>query len=70
LEDWDVQKSALLEEVRLETRRDDLLAMLEDRFGPLPEEVVRRVQATTDLAKLKAALRGVPSLESLDKLPL
>jgi hypothetical protein len=65
-----VQKSALLEEVRLETRRDDLLAMLEDRFGPLPEEVVRRVQAATDLAKLKVALRAVPSLESLDKLPL
>jgi hypothetical protein len=74
LEGWNVKQSALLEEARdegrLESCRDVLLGLLEDRFGPVPEEVVQRIKATTDLAKLKAAARRAPSLPSLNDLPL
>jgi hypothetical protein len=74
LEGWNVQTSPFLEEIRdqgcLESCRDVLLGLLEDRFGPVPEEVVQRIKAATDLAKLKAAALRAPSLPSLNDLPL
>jgi hypothetical protein len=74
LEGWNVQKSAFLEgfrdEGRLEARRDDLLLLLRKRFGELPAEVVQRVQATTDPARLTECLDKVLDIQSPNDLPL
>ena len=45
----------------LRARRSDLRMLLEKRFGPLPESVRQRIEATDDLNQLEAAL-----LQSLD----
>ncbi len=54
----------------LQTARDILRAILEDRFGALPAEIVQRIEATEDLARLKACSRQAPNLKSLDELQL
>src|SRR5262249_31386538 len=50
--------------------REALRSLLEDRFNLLPEVVVRQIEAAEDPAKLKAALRQVSKLNSLDELKL
>jgi|SRR5579883_124717 len=40
-------------------RQDDVLALLQERFGSVSPEVETKVRATTDLAKLQTALRRV-----------
>ncbi len=52
-------------EGRLEDAREMLQGLLEEKFGPLPEAVRERVQATTDLGRLHAAARGVLHLGRL-----
>ena len=42
---------------RLVACRANLLAVLEERFGSLPEEVVRRIENTGDVDRLMAAVR-------------
>ncbi len=54
----------------LRARREDLRALLEDRFGPLPGALVQQIEATEDLERLKACLRQVRHLKSLDELQL
>jgi hypothetical protein len=75
---WNTRKSQVVEEWRdegrqegrLEARREDLLEVLQDRFGPLPPAVVERVQAATDLARLKTAHRQALHIRTLDELEL
>jgi hypothetical protein len=55
-------------EGRLEERRDELLALLAERFGALPETVVQRINSTTDLEKLRACVRQTGQLRNLDEL--
>jgi hypothetical protein len=50
--------------------RESLRTYLEGRFGTLPEEVVQRIQATEDLDRLRACMRQVAQLTSLDQLQL
>ncbi len=44
--------------------------LLEDRFGPLPEVLAQRIEATADLERLRAAVRQVSHLSQLDDLQL
>ena len=57
-------------EGQLEARRDDLVALLEKRFGSLPQELLQRIQALTDETRLKTALRQVLDIHSLEELQL
>ena len=78
LRGWNVLKSKIVEEwreearveARLATCRETLQALLEERFGAVPRKWARRIQQTTDLARLKAALRQVVHIQSLDELQL
>jgi hypothetical protein len=78
LEGWNVTESQQVLEWMaqgeakgaLGTRRDDLRILLEERFGPLPEAVVQRINAIDDLTRLQAALRQVLHLQRLDDLQL
>ncbi len=53
-------------QVTLATRRGDLLALLEERFGPLPADVVSAIQAETDLGRLQAGIRQGVQAATLD----
>jgi hypothetical protein len=57
-------------EGRLDDARELLQALLEEKFGPVSEAVLQRIQATTDLARLHAAARGVLHLGSLVQFDL
>jgi hypothetical protein len=50
--------------------RKVLRNMLARRFDPLPDAVLQRIEAATDLARLKAALDRVDEITSLDELEL
>jgi hypothetical protein len=54
----------------LRARREDLRALLEERFGPLSEALVERIEATGDLERLRGAMRQVMQIRSLDELDL
>jgi hypothetical protein len=54
----------------LQTRRADLRLLLEERFGRLPKALVKRIEASEDLARLQAAIRQVLHIHSLDELQL
>jgi hypothetical protein len=78
LEGWDVIESTVANEFialgkskgALENCRAILRDLLEDRFGPLPEALRQRIEAATDLERLRAVVRQVHSLQSLDQLQL
>jgi hypothetical protein len=55
---------------RLEERRWALLTLLQDRFGDLPKSVRDRIESSTDLERLRAAVRQAPYLEKLEDLKL
>jgi hypothetical protein len=54
----------------LRARRDSLRILLEQRFGPLPENVVRRIEQTEDVERLKASFQQVFQMTTLDELAL
>jgi hypothetical protein len=54
----------------LSAARRMLQRLLTARFGPLPEEVVQRIAACTDLERLMTAAEQVQPLEKLEDLPL
>lgn len=58
------------EEGMIAIRRDDLLALLEEKFGAVPEAVEQHIRAATDSERLKNALRQVVRIQSLDELKL
>jgi predicted transposase YdaD len=82
LEDWDMRNLQVVDywhnegrvegrvEGQLEARRDDLVALLEKRFGSLPKELLQRIQGLSDVARLRAALQQVLDIDSLDELQL
>jgi hypothetical protein len=74
LEGWDMQTSQVVEEWRnegrLEARRETLRVQLEERFGPLPDDLIQRIQALKDPEQLKACLRQVVHIRSLEELHL
>jgi hypothetical protein len=54
----------------LQTRRDDLQTLLEDKFGPLSPAMIQQIEAVNDLDRLKAAIRQVSQIENLTDLQL
>jgi hypothetical protein len=57
-------------EGEMRTRREDLRILLEEKFGALPEEWVRRIEAAQDLERLKSAVRQVLHIRQLAELDL
>jgi hypothetical protein len=55
-------------EGEINTRREDLRLLLEERFGPLPEALAARIAAINDAEQLRDALRQVVRLRSLEDL--
>jgi hypothetical protein len=78
LRGWDVRTSRIVEEWReegrmegaLATARDDLYGLLMERFGRVPKIWEQRIQAATDLDRLKAAMRQVLHIQKLNELQL
>ncbi|MCU0874202.1 MAG: hypothetical protein MUE50_17835, partial [Pirellulaceae bacterium] len=54
----------------LEASRRLLRQLLEDRFGPVPDDLRGQIDQTKDLGRLERAIRRCPSLSSLDELEL
>src|SRR5262249_30716418 len=48
--------------------RANLRALVENRFGAIPEVLAQRIEATTDLDRLQAALVQVLHAQSADEL--
>ncbi len=55
---------------KVEGVRDSLRTNLEERFGKLPEDLVKRLAALSDLARLQDGLRQSLKIKSLDELKL
>ena len=54
----------------LQTCRELLRALLEEQFGTVPDDLLRRIEACDDPARLKAAHRQVLHIQSPDALQL
>jgi hypothetical protein len=54
----------------LQTCREVLRDQLQERFGALPADLLGRIEACEDPVRLKAALRQVLHVQSLDELQL
>ncbi len=61
---------AWLEEGQAKGVRDTLRTQLEDKFGPLPEAFLQRLEAVNDLARLQQAARQVLHVQKLEDLQL
>jgi hypothetical protein len=61
---------AWMDEGKISLARELLRSSLEERFGPLPQALVERIEATTDLERLKRGVRRVSQFASLDDLDL
>jgi hypothetical protein len=55
---------------RLTARREDLRLILEGRFGPLPADLVQRIEATEDSDRLLVCIRQAGTIANLSELPL
>jgi hypothetical protein len=60
----------MMQRGQLLNSRDNLRLLLEERFSPLPEELVARIEATEDPERLRNALRQVVHIRSLSELEL
>jgi hypothetical protein len=52
---------------RLRNSREILCLLLEERFGPLPEALVRQIEAVDDLERLRAGLKRVLRVTTLEE---
>ena len=55
---------------QLRARRDDLRGLLQKRFGAVPEALHQKIEQTTDLERLHAAVLQVLSISSAEELQL
>jgi predicted transposase YdaD len=72
LEEWAEQRGIErgIERGRLENSRQMLCRWLEDRFGPLPEDLRQQIEQIKDVVRLERSIRQCPRLDSLDELQL
>src|SRR5262249_28453882 len=78
LGDWDMQSSQVVDiwhnegraEGELLKGRQWLLALLENRFGSLPEELIQRIRDVEDVQQLDRAFQQALNLQSLADLQL
>ena len=61
---------AILREGAAAARQEDLLTLLQERFGTVPPDVESRIRSTTDLNRLQAALRQVLHISAPDEIQL
>jgi hypothetical protein len=54
----------------LQARREDLRELLTARFGPLPDSVLQKIEATTGPERLRDCPRRIMTMASLDDLGL
>jgi hypothetical protein len=66
--DREVAREVAIAEIR--ARRDDLRLLLEDRFGELPGELIRRIEQTDDVERLRNGIRRVSRMSDLSDLQL
>jgi hypothetical protein len=57
-------------EAELQAYRNMVRAFLEERFGTVPSTLLARLEASTDVERLKACIRQVLHLQSPDELQL
>ena len=57
-------------ELQAEATRKALKIFLEGRFGPLPADLVQRIEATTDLARLNQLVQATARINRLDEFPI
>jgi len=55
---------------KLQLCRDLLQNLLQKRFPAVPDELIQRIQATTDLPRLQACVQQAVDMTSLDDLQL
>jgi hypothetical protein len=78
LKGWNMQESQFVLELQAEARREttlqtkrNVLKMLgEERFGELPADMLDRLKVVTDLERLDQLLRAVVRVSRLEELPL
>lgn len=63
-------EQSMLEQGELRGNRKTLRRQLEDRFGPLPESLIQRIETTADNERLETCLVQVLHIKSLDELAL
>jgi flagellar biosynthesis/type III secretory pathway protein FliH len=54
----------------VKSRREDLLAILEERFGTLPPDLPGRLTALSDIEELRRAIRQAITIQKLEELQL
>jgi hypothetical protein len=54
----------------LKATRASLRLFLENQFGPLPKELLQRIESVSDLERLQNAVRSALTIERLDQLQL
>jgi hypothetical protein len=54
----------------LQSRREDLLAILEERFGVVPVDLFSRISAISDIEQLRRAIRQAVKVQNLEELQL
>jgi hypothetical protein len=64
----EIERRAMQRE--LETLREILRALLDDRFGPLPPECLQRIEATFTPDRLRAAAVQVLHISKVEDLKL
>ncbi len=72
LEGWNMKRSASVmewqAEAKLQTRIEDLIDVLQSRFGTeLPSDLLQRIQSSTDVDLLKRWLEGAAKARTLNK---
>jgi Putative transposase, YhgA-like len=67
---WEELERIKVAQEGLRTGRDILRALLEKRFGTLPEQVLQRIESATDAERLKAGVLQVLEISAPDELDL
>ena len=72
LEEWAEERGMArgIQQGELAATRRLLCGLLEDRFGPVPDDLRRQIGEIEDLARLERSIRRCPSLGSLEELTL
>jgi hypothetical protein len=70
LKGWNMRESQTVLGWKNEALQETLQDQLKARFGPLPPDLVQKINALKDTEKLKAALIQVLSIEGPEELEL
>lgn len=54
----------------IEASKDDVLSLLTERFGVIPEPLEQQIRSATDAERLKAALRQIVRIQTIEEFKL